>query len=87
MILRVLKYSYECINNFIMSRQYNKNNDSYPANYQGHDKYNNKWFIGINDDKKMQLWAVIRSKLIHNAGFYEPYRSILIINKITNWRS
>ena len=87
MLLRILKNSYEFIKKFIISpRCNNKNNDLYPANYQGHDTYNSQWFIGVNDDKKMQLWAIIRKRLIHNAGYYEPYRKVLIIKNITNWK-
>ena len=82
----MLKKSYEYIKNFIMYRQYNKRNDPYFGNYQGCDKYSNQWFVGINDDNKMQLWAVVRKRLIHNAGYYEPYRNISIKNKIMNWK-
>ena len=84
MILRILKNSYEYIKNFINS-QYNKSNDLYPGNYQGDDKYNSQWFVGVNDDNKMQLWAIVRKKLIHNAGYYEPHRKMIIINKI-DWK-
>jgi|GEM_PF-4409320 len=83
MILKILKNSYKYIKNIINS-QYNQNNSPYPVNYQGHDRYNNQLFIGINDDNKMQLWAIIKRGLIHNCGYYESYRNSLIIKKITN---
>jgi len=84
MILRILKNSYEYIKN-VISSQYNKKNDLYPANYQGDDKYNSQWFVGINDDNKMQLWAIVRKRLIHNAGYYEPYRKMIVFTKI-DWK-
>jgi hypothetical protein len=55
------------------------------TNYQGFDVYDNQWFIGIDENEKMQLWAIVRKRLIRNCGYYQPYRNNRIIKKILNW--
>ena len=57
----------------------------YITNDQGFDTYNNQWFIGIDENKKIQLWAIVRNKLIYNCGYYQPYRKNIIIKKIPTW--
>ena len=85
MILKILKNSYQLIKKLIFNQQNNDN--PYLVNYKGKDRYDKVWFITVDHNKEMQLWAMSYKKLIRNCGYYKPYRNITILKKITNWKS
>ena len=71
---------------YLFNLQKSQNNNPYPVNYTGHNQYDRTWFIAIDDNQNMQLWAMSYKNLIRNCGYYEPYRNVLIIKNITNWK-
>ena len=84
MILTVFYNFYQYLNKiFFTEKNIQKKLDI--THDQGLDIYNNQWFIGIDENKKIQLWAIVQNELIHNCGYYQPYRNNIIIKNIPIW--
>lgn len=82
----LLKELYYFFKKYFLSSQKDQNNNPYPVNYKGHNQYDRIWFVAVDDNQKMQLWAMFYKRLIRNCGYYEPYRNVLTIKNITNWK-
>lgn len=48
--------------------------------YCGWDKYGSSWIIQFKNDQ--QYWVMQRDKTIRNAGYYKPYRKMLVLKKL-----
>jgi hypothetical protein len=48
--------------------------------YCGWDKYGCNWVIQFKNDQ--QYWVIQRKKIIRNAGYYQPYRKMLVLKKL-----
>lgn len=51
--------------------------------YCGLDKYSCNWIIQFK--KRQQYWIMQRNKIIRNAGYYKPYRTMIVLKKLVHW--
>lgn len=70
----MLKKMFQYFKNFYTSKAHN-------FNYYGWDSYGQIWIIKIDQDQ--QLWTMMQKKTIRNAGYYKPFRKIIMLKYLT----